>query len=263
MTVANETLPKNPVQPSVKEENPQEYSIKLPEFEGPMDLLLHLIKKNEVNISDIPISVITRQYLEYLDLMKDLNLSTVGEFLVLAATLIHIKSKMLLPPDETEEEEEAGDPRADLVRRLLEYQQFKGVAGTLADREKEWRDVFGREPEPGAGSLSDEVNLEDISLFDLIEALKSVMERTPEKKTMEIMVDELSVHDRIGLILDRLESAESITFVSLFENQFTRAAMIVTFLAVLELVKLGRIRILQPDLFGAIRIWKTTNSQPS
>ncbi|HEY5649312.1 MAG TPA: segregation/condensation protein A, partial [Nitrospiria bacterium] len=156
MTVANETIS----QPEVKEEKTTSYSIKLPHFEGPMDLLLHLIKKNEMNITDIPISSITRQYLGYLDLMKALNLSTVGEFLVMAATLIHIKSKMLLPPSETEEEEEeAGDPRAELVRRLLEYQQFKDAAQKLAHRENEWRDVFDRDPVEATGGPPDEVNL--------------------------------------------------------------------------------------------------------
>ncbi len=245
----------------VKVETLPIYSVKLPEFEGPMDLLLHLIKKNEMNITDIKISLITRQYLEFLDLLKSMNLSVAGEFLVLAATLIHIKSKMLLPPEaKEEEEEEVGDPRAELVMRLLEYQRYKEAAGKLADRELDWRDVFDRPPTTGMGGKSDDINLVDVSLFDLLEALQGVMKKTPGRKSIEIVVDELTVQDRIGLILDKLEEQESVTFLSLFEGTLTRESIVVTLLAVLELVKLRRIRIQQPEHFGAIRIWKTTNS---
>jgi len=239
------------------------YAIKLPAFEGPLDLLLHLIKKNEINIYDIPISLITGQYLEYLNLMKSLNLGVAGEFLVMAATLIHIKSRTLLPPSETDEEEDEEDPRADLVMRLLEYQRFKDAAQGFEAREEEWRQVFYRTPSPGSDGATDEINLVDMSLFDLLEALRGVMERAPERKGLEIVVDELSVQDRMSLVLDRLEGQESITFTSLFDGDTTRLSMIVTFLALLELIRLKRIRIIQAELFGAIRVWKNTNSQPS
>jgi segregation and condensation protein A len=238
------------------------YAVKLPAFEGPLDFLLHLIKKNEINIYDIPIALITRQYLEYLDLIKSLNLAVAGEFLVMAATLIHIKSKMLLPPSETDEEEEDEDPRTELVMRLLEYQRFKEAAQSLEAREQEWREVFHRPASLGSAEPSDEINLVDLSLFDLLEALRGVMQRAPEKKDLEIVVDALSVQERMGLILDRLDEQESITFTSLFDDDTTRLAMVVTFLALLELIRLKRLRILQTELFGAIRIWKSTSLQP-
>ncbi|MBI3811739.1 MAG: segregation/condensation protein A [Nitrospirae bacterium] len=239
------------------------YAVKLPAFEGPLDLLLHLIKKNEINIYDIPIALITGQYLEYLSLMTSLNLAVAGEFLVMAATLIHIKSKTLLPPSETDEEDEEDDPRADLVTRLLEYQRFKDAAQGFELREQEWREVFYRPAPHATDGPTDEINLVDLSLFDLLEALRGVMERAPEKKGLEIVVDELSVQDRMSLVLDRLEREESITFTSLFDDDTTRLAMIVTFLALLELIRLKRVRILQAELFGTIRVWKNTNLQPS
>lgn len=240
------------------------YAVRLPAFEGPLDLLLHLIKKNEVNIYDIPIALITRQYLEYLDLIKSFNLTVAGDFLVMAATLIHIKSKMLLPPSETEDEaEEEEDPRAALVMRLLEYQRFKDAAQGLESREMEWREVFRRPQTAGSGKPPEEINLVDLSLFDLLEALRGVMQRAPGKKDLEIVVDALSVQERMGQILDRLEAQESVTFTSLFMDDNTRMAMVVTFLALLELIRLKRLRILQTELFGTIRIWKSTSLQPS
>ncbi|HEY5595168.1 MAG TPA: segregation/condensation protein A [Nitrospiria bacterium] len=239
------------------------YAVKLPAFEGPLDLLLHLIKKNEINIYDIPISLITGQYLEYISLMTSLNLAVAGEFLVMAATLIHIKSKTLLPPSETDEEEDEDDPRADLVMRLLEYQRFKDAAQGFESREHEWREVFYRPASHGTDGPTDEINLVDMSLFDLLEALRGVMERAPTIQGLEIVVDELSVQDRMSLILDRLESEDGITFTSLFDGDTTRLAMIVTFLALLELIRLKRVRIIQAELFGAIRVWKNTNLQPS
>jgi len=241
------------------DEQQTSYAVKLPAFEGPLDLLLHLIKKTEINIYDIPISLITGQYLEYLDLMKSLNLTIAGEFLVMAATLIHIKSKMLLPISETDELEDETDPRADLVMRLLEYQRFKDAANGLETREQEWREVFYRPPAVGSGEPPDEVNLVDLSLFDLLDALRGIMQRAPEKRGLEIVVDELSVQDRMGLILDRLEGEESLTFNSLFERDTARLAMVVTFLALLELIRLKRVHIIQTELFGVIRVWKNMN----
>jgi len=239
------------------------YAVKLPAFEGPLDLLLHLIRKHEINIYDIPVSLITGQYLEYLDLMKSLNLGIAGEFLVMAATLIHIKSRMLLPLSETDGMEEEEDPRADLVMRLLEYQRFKDAATGLESREQVWREVYYRSPSIGEGEPPDEINLVDLSLFDLLEALRGVMQRAPEKRGLEIVVDELSVQDRMSLVLDRLESEESVTFQSLFEQDTTRLEMVVTFLALLELIRLKRVHVMQSELFGVIRVWKTTSLQPS
>ena len=240
------------------EEETSTYAVKLPAFEGPLDLLLHLIKKDEINIYDIPIASITRQYLEYLDLIKSLNLNVVGDFLVMAATLIHIKSKMLLPPAESDEEEDEVDPRADLVQRLLEYQQFKGVAGQLEQRESDWREVFHRSPTNISGNQGDlqEFSLSDVSLYDLLDVLKAIFDRIPEKHSLEILVDELSVQDQMDLILDGLEDKESVTFPSLFEQNTSRMEVIVTFLALLELIRLKVIRAVQGELFGVIRIWR-------
>ena len=235
------------------------YAVKVPSFKGPLDLLLHLIKKNEINIYDIPIARITRQYLDYLDLMKSLNLSVAGEFLVMAATLILIKSRTLLPPAEADEEEEEEDPRAELVMRLLEYQRFREAAQGFEARESEWREVFSRPESIGNDGPPDEINLIDLNLFDLLDALRGVMERAPTTQGLEIVVDELSVQDRMGAILDSLDAAESVTFASLFERDTTRLAVIVTFLALLELVRLKRLRIIQTELFGVIRLWKITN----
>ena len=234
------------------------YDVKLPIFEGPLDLLLHLIKKNEINIYDIPISLITQQYLEYLDLIKSLNLNLAGEFLVMAATLIHIKSKTLLPPTETDEGEEEEDPREELIRRLMEYQCFKEAAQQLEQRELEWRDIFYR-----SHAVPDDeqegIDLSDLNLFDLLDAFKSVLENLPEQRSMEIMVQELSVQDRMTVIIDSLEGQESVSFYSLFEQDKTRISVIVTFLALLELIRLKLVRIVQAELLGAIRLWKKAN----
>jgi segregation and condensation protein A len=234
------------------------YDVKLPVFEGPLDLLLHLIKKNEINICDIPISLITQQYLEYLDLIKSLNLTVAGEFLVMAATLIHIKSKTLLPPAESDDGEEEEDPREELIRRLMEYQRFKDAAQQLEQRELEWRNVFYRS-HTVLDDEQKEIDLSDLNLFDLLDAFKSVLENIPEQRSMEIVVQELSVQERMTVILDSLEGQESISFYSLFEQDKTRISVIVTFLALLELIRLKLVRIVQAELFGAIRLWKKAN----
>jgi len=233
------------------------YKVKLEVFEGPLDLLLHLIKENEIDIYDIPIALITEQYLEYLELMKELNIEVAGEFLVMAATLIHIKSKMLLPPseEEKEEEERLEDPRAELVQRLLEYKRFKDAAEALALREVEWRDVFSRQslsPERFIGE--GEPLLIDLNLFDLLSALRRVIEKVPDKTIYEVTREELSLKDKISMLLDTLEDKESITFDELFSRDATKAEVIVTFLALLEVIRLRLVRVLQAEDFGVIRI---------
>ena len=249
--------------PVMLEEAQSTYAVKLSSFEGPLDLLLHLIKKNELNICDIPIAEITRQYLDTLDLIKSLNLSIAGEFLVMAATLIQIKSKMLLPVAEVEEDDEEDDPRAELVRRLLDYQRFKEAGEGLEAREQIWRDLYGRSPLSRKESPPEEISLGDLNVYELMDALRNIIERAPEKQGLEIIVDELSVQDRMGVILDALEGQDSVAFLSLFDKVRTRLSIIVTFLALLELVRLKRLRIIQGETFGVIRIWKITNSQPS
>jgi len=235
--------------------------VKLEAFEGPLDLLLHLIKKNEIDIYDIPISVITRQYLEYLEMMKSLNLDIAGEFLLMAATLLHIKSKMLVPPSEEEQAEEgeealAEDPRAELVRQLLEYQRFKEAARELSrgpqlDREVFVRRFFEEKLMEGA----EEALAGEATLFDLLEAIKKVLQGIPPEEFQEISLEQLSIKEKIIQIMDRIWDAESVTFTELFTTATPRREIIVTFLALLELLRLRMIRIYQSESFGMIRIF--------
>ena len=232
------------------------YQVQLDSFTGPLDLLLHLIRKQQVNIYDIPVALIAQQYMDYLNLMKTLNLSFAGEFLVMAATLLQIKSRMLLPKDESadQEEGELEDPREELVRQLMEYEQFKEAAGRLSNHEKIWRDAFARdlmveEPKP-----SEEIPVEDLSLFDLLNALQGVLERTAAQPFIDVTPDALSVQDRINTILDQLETQQALTFEALFEGALSRGLVIVTFLALLELVRMNLVQLYQGDLFGPIRI---------
>jgi len=227
--------------------------VQLEIFEGPLDLLLHLIKKNEVSIADIPIATITEQYLSTLELMQGLNLDVAGEFLVMAATLIHIKSRMLLPPGENEdEEEEEGDPREELIRRLLEYQRFKEAAEELERRELLSRDVFVRRSE--APEEAETVGFESLSLFDLLSALRHVLERFPEEGIHEVTLDTISVREKMSFLLDELRRRGKVIFQSLFETATSRLEVVVTFLAMLELVKIRAIRVWQEERIGPVVI---------
>ena len=229
------------------------YDIQLENFEGPLDLLLHLIKKNEMDVYDIPIAAVTAQYLGILDAMKTLNLDIAGEFLLMAATLLHIKSKMLLPKiveDESEEEEE--DPRAELVRRLLEYQKYKEVSETLENKPLLGRDLFARAaPEPEVLEESDS-GFVAVGLFDLLAALQDVLKEKPEELVHEVNLEHLSVTDRITSILTSLQGKESLAFLDLFSNGIKRNEVIVTFLALLELVKLRMVKFMQNTHHGTI-----------
>ncbi|MBI3060337.1 MAG: segregation/condensation protein A [Deltaproteobacteria bacterium] len=227
--------------------------VQLEVFEGPLDLLLHLIKKNELSITDIPIATITEQYLSTLELMQGLNLDVAGEFLVMAATLIHIKSRMLLPPGENEdEEEEEGDPREELIRRLLEYQRFKEAAEELERRELLSRDVFVRRSE--APEEAGTVGFESLSLFDLLSALRHVLERFPEERIHEVTLDTISVREKMSFLLDELRRRGKVIFQSLFETATSRLEVVVTFLAMLELVKIRAIRVWQEERIGPVVI---------
>ena len=222
-------------------------------FEGPLDLLLHLIKKNEVSISDIPIATITEQYLATLEVMQAFNLDVAGEFLVMAATLIHIKSRMLLPLTDAEDDEEEGaDPREELVRRLLEYQRFKDAADQLERREVLTRDVFVRSVAP-----AEEVpapGFREVSVFELLTALKQVLDRLPKDVVHEVMLDKITVREKMTLLLDHLRAQGKTLFESLFAEVKTRMEVVVTFLAMLELVKVRAIRIFQEEATGPIQI---------
>lgn len=233
-----------------------QYQVKLDIFEGPLDLLLYLIKKNEVDIYDIPIALITGQYLEYLDLMRELNLDVAGEFLVMASTLVKIKSQMLLPPVEGEGEGEETDPRAELMEHLLEYQRYKEAAHQLFTRELLEKDIFTRPltEEPGETKREEEVLIE-ASLFDLVDALRKVIERKdlPEH-FMGVAVEKITVRDKIMSILQQLKQTPQIVFQSLFDPLVTRYEIVVSFLAVLELIRLRAIRVFQIQPYGEIRI---------
>ena len=228
--------------------------VQLPIFEGPLDLLLHLIKKNEVSITDIPIATITEQYLATLELMESLSLDVAGEFLVMASTLVHIKSRMLLPAgaEDVNDEEEGADPRAELIRRLLEYQRYKEAALELEQREVLTRDVFIR-----AAAPSEEIGprgFRDISVFELLGALKRVIDRLPKDTFHDVTLDKISVREKMTFLLGKLHQQGNVLFESLFAEVKSRMEVVVTFLAMLELVKVRAIRICQERLAGPIMI---------
>ena len=231
-----------------------DYTFRLEGFEGPLDLLLHLIQKNELDIFNIPISLITEQYLEYLQLMKVLNLDTAGEYLLMASTLLHIKSGMLLPKSSEGEEEEEEDPRAELVRRLLEYQKYKNAALEMEKRPLLDRDVFIRlaTTEPEAEPEEERI---EVNLFELLEAFRQVLERVKPESVHEVILEHMSVEAKIQEILALLEKENrSMAFHRLFPEQASRRVIVITFLAILELVKMKRIRIFQVAAFETIRI---------
>ncbi len=229
----------------------QIYNIKIPVFEGPFDLLLHLIRENKIDIYDIPIALITSQYLEYLEMMKELNLEIAGDFLVMAATLIHIKSRLLLPPDEETPAEEQEDPRAELVQRLLEYQRYKEAAVDLRSKEDLWIRIFHREPLSDSAEDEKELYLFDVNLFDLLDAFKKLLEKAPPE-VISITKETLTVKDKMSMIMEMIEGQEAVRFEDLFKDGITRIQLIVTFVALLELIRLGLIRAYQERQFGNI-----------
>ena len=232
----------------------QTYEVKLTDvFEGPMDLLIHLIRKNEVNIYDIPIALITRHYLEYLEWMKAMNIDLAGEFLVMASTLTQIKSRMLLPLHDTEEGEE--DPRLEIARPLIEYLQLQSAAEELSLRNLLGDQTFTRQISDQDHVLSPEDQIINVGLFELIDAFRSILETLPGDAQVDFTTDRVSVTDRITEIVDILEKKGSITFAELFTSKATKSELIVTFLALLEMVKLYLIRIVQHLQSGTIRIF--------
>lgn len=234
--------------------------IKLQSFEGPLDLLVHLIKKNQMNVYDIQISVITKQYLEYLNLLQELNLDVASDFLVMAATLIHIKSKLLLPRPETAagDPAEDDDPRDTLVRRLLEHQKFKAAAELLHDKETLRSAQWGRPDSRLAAIAGDDYEPEfEVDLFTLLSAFKQVLERARERPPVALPAEEIPIELRIDQLLERLSETEACGFADLFDDVAGRTEMIVTFLAILEMIRLKLIRVFQTGgAGGAIRIYK-------
>jgi segregation and condensation protein A len=234
------------------------YEIKLDIFEGPLDLLLYLIRKNEIDIYNIPIALITEQYLAYLDIMRSLNLDLAGEYLVLAATLIHIKSRLLLPPVEGEGEEDQGeDPRSELVRQLLEYQAYKEAALSLEDRPLLDRDVFtrGAPAEERTETEAEEEPLLEIGVFELAAAFRRIIAGLPQSEDLAIDSDKMSLADRINEIMERLSRERQLTFTDLLGEGSDRRMVVYTFLAILELMKLRMIRAYQARPFGAISLF--------
>jgi segregation and condensation protein A len=241
------------------ESSPDAYQIKLDTFEGPLDLLLHLIRKNEVSVYDIPIALITEQYLGYIELMQELNLDVAGEFLVMASTLIHIKSRTLLPrPDPAQEDQPEEDPREALVRRLLEHQKYKAAAEMLHERETVRSAQFMRPDARVAEAAGEEYEPElEVDLFSLMAAFRGVLERASRRPHMVLPPDQISIEDRIHQLLGRLSEQEACGFEELFQDgDGSRAFMIVTFLAILEMIRLKLIRVFQSGSFGAIRVYK-------
>ncbi|OGL47121.1 MAG: hypothetical protein A2149_06880 [Candidatus Schekmanbacteria bacterium RBG_16_38_11] len=233
-------------------EDTNSYKVQLPFFEGPMDLLLHLIKKNEIDIYDIPIAFITEQYLGYIEMLKVLNLDSIGDFLLMAATLMYIKSKMLLPPTPDEEGEEA-DPREELVKRLVEYKKFKEAAESLGKREQYYSELFDREAKV-EGIEKEEILLE-VSIFDLISAFRDITSRIVEKGFHEVTARKMTITDKISHIMEKLNAQSSLTLQDLFLEMTSKLEMVVTFLAVLELIRLKLIKVVQRSPFATIEIY--------
>jgi len=227
------------------------FKLTLPNFEGPLDLLLHLIREHKLDIFDIPIALITEKYLAHITRMKEINLDIAGEFLVMASTLAHIKSRLLLPRQQVQgdaEAEEQGDPRAELVRRLLEYQKYKEAAETLARQDILDRDVFARKVQHEVVPLDEgEMGLKEISVFKLIEALDRVLKNASPEVQHEVVRERVSLSDAIHRIADRLRTEGRVGFFALFEGQRQRHQIVITFLALLEMAKLRLVRVSQEE----------------
>ncbi len=242
------------------ESSPDAYSVKLDTFEGPLDLLLHLIRKHEVDIHDIPIALITEQYLRYITLMQDLDLDVAGEFLLMAATLIHIKSRTLLPrPDLlSDQADDIEDPRETLVRRLLEHQKFRAAADMLLERATVRDAQFMRPDTRVADAAGDGYEPElEVDLFGLMTAFRGLLERANRRPPMVIPAEQISIEDRIRQLNARLSETEACGFEDLFaDGDGSRGFMIVTFLALLEMIRLKMVRVFQGAGSGPIRVYK-------
>lgn len=238
--------------PSEFAEASDQYKVKLSMFEGPLDLLLYLIRKEEVSIYDIPIARISEQYLEYLNAMQQLDIGVAGEFLVMAATLIHIKTQMLLPRDPDATEEEIEDPRSELVYQLLEHQKFKGAANVLHQRAMMEAAAFTR------ASMDEDTDNPEVAatVFQLFEVFKEVMDRRRAISEIEIVRDEMTMAEKIAEIKSMLDNRNEVSARALFERAVSRREMVLIFLAVLELVKELVVRLTQSETFGDIVITK-------
>jgi segregation and condensation protein A len=236
------------------QENSSSYSVKLDVFEGPLDLLLFLIKRDEINIYDIPIAHITKQYLEYIELMKVLNLEVAGEFIVMAATLIRIKVKMLLPRTADEEEEE--DPREELVQALLEYRKYKEAAQILKSKEEEQSHWFPRTDFAFLGKLPEEEILVEANLYDLMLAFRKILDSSPKETFHTVNYPRITIEERIEYVLNYLTQKDGVIFTELFSDTPIKLVMVVTFMAILELIRLQKIYIRQNRHFSEIWVFR-------
>jgi segregation and condensation protein A len=235
-----------------------DYKVKLEIFEGPLDLLLYLIKRDEIDIYDISLERITRQYLEYLQAFKELKIDVAGEFVVMAANLIYLKSRSLLPLDQQppEEDAEEDDPRWDLIRQLIEYKKFKEAAEQLSARAVQQEKIFTRD---GGAIVEAPLRLAEVGIFQLIHAFQNVIKRVEARENLgEILGERFSVSEKIDMILQRVVSGASFRFSELFGDIASRVEVVVTFLALLELIRLKQVRVIQRDLFGEIEIAAVT-----
>jgi segregation and condensation protein A len=234
-----------------------DYKVKLEIFEGPLDLLLYLIKRDEIDIYDISIERITRQYLEYLQAFKELNIDVAGEFVVMAANLIYLKSRSLLPVDQQSPEEDADedDPRWDLIRQLIEYKKFKEAAAQLHVRELEQERIFARDGGSSTAIADAPLRLREVGIFELIHAFQNVIKRVEAREDLrEIFGERFSVSEKIDMILQRVGHGAAVRFSDLFGEIVSRVEIVVTFLALLELIRLKQVRAIQPKLFDEIEI---------
>lgn len=241
-------------------EKKEGYAVQLSNFEGPLDLLLYLIRKDEIDIYDIPIADITRQYLGYVELMQELDLEVAGEFILMAATLIQIKVRMLLPKPPVEDDEEPEDPRAELVRQILEYKRFKEVAENMGEYESRQSRLFSRRDFQWVKTyqvkeeVSNEELLKDVSLFDLLSAFKQVVDSMPKISTHSVGTIGTTIEEQIEMIRQVLATKDRVSFVEMISTLTNRVQVVVTFMAMLELIKLQFIRIQQAAVFGEIWI---------
>lgn len=238
----------------IPESRQESYSIKLKIFEGPLDLLLHLIRVNKIDIYDIPIVEITRQYNEYLDLIKEMNFEIAGDFLVMAATLLYIKSKMLLPHEEALKEDEEEDPRTELTKQLIDYQKLHMASENLIALEQ-FQSLIWCRPSITIDETDGEEFIE-AGLFDLIRAFKNVLQRIDKEKVIEISREDFSIEEKIAYIKNRLEHHKSIDFFSLFSENSSRREKVIIFLALLELVRLGYAATAQKAIDDSIKIFR-------
>lgn len=234
---------------------PDDYKINIPEFEGPLDLLLFLIRKNDLNIYDIPIAFITEEYLKYLETMREFNIDLAGEFLSMASELMLIKSRMLLPQEGVVEEEEGIDPRAELARRLLEYQRFKMAAKRLTERPMLGRDLFKHGVRCTIEGESDEIPVSG-EVFQLMQAFSEILKRVPKDIYHEVTVDRIGITERIYQLIDRLNEQSTLLLEEVLPDPLTRYDIVITFMALLEMTRLKMIRIHQEEQFGKIAIRK-------